>query len=174
MLKKIEEQHQKELYIKMLATNDKKQPLPNFKEQMQQMDKHFCDRFPEVFQDKSRLTPLELTRFRPPTVKQDACIFRKHFVVTDDHQVVPNTKDQHGTVPRQFSSFTLPDLTGALTFNNSRRNKPPPKNDEQDKKAQDDGNGAGNKVEVNIVKAPGKKSTEEIVVVDGEIQQYFE
>lgn len=38
LLRQIEEQQQKELYLRMLTTNDKKQPEANFKDQIQKMD----------------------------------------------------------------------------------------------------------------------------------------
>lgn len=36
------------------------------------------------------MTPLELTRLRAPTIKHDASIFRKKFMVDENHQLVEN------------------------------------------------------------------------------------
>ena len=73
------------------------------------MDELFCVRFPDVFQGKGRMTPLELTRMRAPTIKEDASIFRKKFIVDDHHQLVENKEPQPNSVGRHFNSFTLPN-----------------------------------------------------------------
>lgn len=113
LLQKIQERQQKELYFRMLSEDNRKQAAPNFKAQLVELEHHFHQMFPGLFQGIHTMPENEKKRLRQPTIKVDADVFRKQFTVNEFHKIVKkDPKDQDPDKPkRAFDSYGTPNWT---------------------------------------------------------------
>jgi hypothetical protein len=88
MLRRIEEDQQKEMYFKLLIEDNRKQQTPSFKEQMIRLDEEMAAKYPQLFKGLHLKSPEELDRIRKPTFPRESSIFRRHFIVDINRNIV--------------------------------------------------------------------------------------